>query len=402
MKNELKEILDIFKKAYIQRDLTQIDSFMDALFDKDENVIIVGTGSSEWCIGYEEVKEIFLGDWEYWGDVRINADEASIVPLGDTALIYTTGTVKYSFYSNNQVYAGYLDNVKRYFDEVSFDSKKPDKVKLTEINWRLCHSLNKWDGDERHYLWDLRISFILVKKESRWIIRQMQFSLPVVGHLPDLRFENLGYDIESFNSARNKIKEYSSNNSLVYKDEIVKWLQVFNNEYLKADKEIDIIASRYFTTNNPLIINTDKTAYSNKEEIKKMIGEHRGYYSEMKLDYDNCLISSNKEVVWMATHGIMKKVMSEELAFENTINKIKDIFTGNLADKDKLFNIRRSIANTLKENARGEEYSWPFRFEAVLIKEKQKWVFKYLQFSLPFNYYFEGKTEAASTLEKNN
>lgn len=396
--NELIEVLNIFEEAYIQRDVNKIDNFMDGLFHKDENIIIVGTGGSEWCIGYEEVKDIFLGDWEYWGDLRINADEASIIPLGNTALIYTTGTVKYSFYSNSDTYASYLDNVKKYFDEVSFDSKKTNKVKLTEINWKLCHLLNKWEGEKRDYLWDLRISFVLVKKESTWIIRQMQFSLPVVGHLPDLRMENGGYDIESFNASGEKMKGCSVNNTLAYKEEVVEFLQTFNNEYLEADKEIDIIASKYFAANNPLIINTDKNLYINQEEIKKLIESHRSCYDKMELDYENSLINSNEEVVWIATQGIIKKVISEDSAFENTINTIKDIFTSNLDDKDKLFNVRRRIADTLKENAKGEEYSWPFRLEAVLIKEKQSWVFKYLQFSLPFNYFYEGKTEAASII----
>ena len=368
---------------------------MEALFDKNENVIIVGTSCSELCLGYEEVKEIFLSDWEYWGDLRINADEATIIPLGNTALIHTTGTIKYSFYSNDDTYTRYLGYIKKYFDGVSFDSKKPNKVKLTEINWMLCHLLNKWDGEERHYLWDLRISFVLVKKESRWIIRQMQFSLPVVGYLPDVRIENIGYDIESFNAEENKMKEYSINNTLLYKDEILKLLKAFNNEYLKADKETDIIASKYFTAYNSLIVNTDKTVYSNQEEIKKLIENHRACYDEMKLDYENCLINSNEDVVWIATHGTMKKVISENSAFENTVNIIKNIFTSDIDDKDKLFNVRRRIADTLKENAKGEEYIWPFRFEAVLIREKQNWVFKYLQFSLPFNWFLEGKTEAA-------
>ena len=54
---------------------------------------------------------------------------------------------------------------------------------------------------ERDYLWDLGISLVLIKKETRWIIRQMQFSLPVVGHMPDVRIENSSDDaIDSFNN----------------------------------------------------------------------------------------------------------------------------------------------------------------------------------------------------------
>jgi len=397
--NELREVLNIFEEGYIQRDVNKVDSFMEALFDKNENVIVLGTSCGELCLGYEEVKDIFSGDWEYWGDLRIKADEATIMPLGNTALIHTTGTVKYSFYSNDDTYTRHLGYIKEYFDGVSSDSKKPNKAKLTEINWKLCHLLNKWDGEERHYLWDLRISFVLVKKESRWIIRQMQFSLPVVGYLPDMRIDNIGDDIENFNAEESKLKDYSINNTPTYNDETLKLLQDFNNEYLKADKEIDIIASKYFAANNPLIINTDKSFYSNQEEIKRLIENHRAYYDEMTLDYENCLVNSNEDVVWIVTHGTMKKVMSEENAFENTVDIIKNIFASDLNDKDKLFNVRRRIADTFKENARGEEYVWPFRLEAVLIREDENLVFKYLQFSLPFSWFLEGKTEASSILE---
>lgn len=399
--NELMEVLNIFQNAYVRRDVTTIDNFMDALFDKNENVIVLGTSGSELCIGYEEVRNIFLSDWEYWGDLRIKADEATIVPLENTALIYTTGTIKYSFNSKSDTYTRYLGYVKDYFDGTSPNSKKNDKVRLTEINWTLCHLLTQRNTVERDYLWDLRISFVLVKKETRWIVRQMQFSLPVVGHLPDVRIDNSSNDaINNFTNETKKMQEYSINNTPAYNDEMLKFLQDFNNEYLNTDKEIDMIKSKYFTAKSPLIINTDKAIYSNQEEIKKLVKNHRACYDEITLDYENCLVNSNEDVVWIVTHGTMKKVISEKNAFENTINIIENIFTSDLDDKEKLFNIRRRIAGTFKENAKGEDYIWPFRFEGVIIKEKNNWVFKYVQFSLPFNWILEEKTEAASILEK--
>ena len=123
--------------------------------------------------------------------------------------------------------------------------------------------------------------------------------------------------------------------------------------------------------NSPLIINTDNSIYSNQEEIKKLIGNHRLCYDEMTFDYENCLVNSNEGVVWIVTHGTMKKVISEENAFESTVNIIEDIFTSDVDDKEKLFKIRKRIAGTFKENARGEEYVWPFRFEAVLVKKRK-------------------------------
>ena len=394
--NELREVLNIFEQAYIERDINKVDSFMETLFDKDESVIVIGTSCGELCLGYEEVKDLFLGDWEYWGDLRIKNNQTTIVPIGNTALIHTTGTIKYSFNSKSDTYTRYLGYIKDYFDGVSSNSKKANKVKITEINWTLCHLLNQRNSVERDYLWDLGITLLLVRKEAKWIIRQMQFSLPVVGHMPDVRIENSSDDaINNFNSETKKMQEYSINNKPAYNNEMIKLIQNFNNEYINTDKGVDIIASKYFSDNNPLIINTDKAIYSNQNEIKQLIENHRGCYDEMALDYENCLVNSNEDVAWIVTHGTMKKVISEENAFENTVNIIKDIFASDVDDKEKLFRIRRKIAGTFKENAKGEEYVWPFRFEAVVIKEKDKWVFKYLQFSFPFNWILEGKTDAS-------
>lgn len=60
--NELKEILTVFNEGYIKRNINEIDSFMEKLFDKDESVTVIGTCDNEWCIGYDEVKDIFLSD----------------------------------------------------------------------------------------------------------------------------------------------------------------------------------------------------------------------------------------------------------------------------------------------------------------------------------------------------
>lgn len=286
--------------------------------------------------------------------------------------------------------------MKKYFDGVSLNSKKSNNVKLTEINWTLSHLLNQRNNLERNYLWDLRVSFVLIKKETRWIIKQMQFSLPVVGHMPDIRIDNSGnHALNNFNNEAKKMNEYSINNTQKYNDEILLLIKDFNMQYLDGNIAINKIANKYFAINNPLIINTDKSIYSNQKEIMQLIENHRACYDDMTLDYENCLINSNEDVVWVVSHGTMKKVISESSSFVNAINTIENIFTTDLDDKDKLFNIRRKIAGTFKENAKGEEYIWPFRFEAVIIREKDNWVFKYLQFSFSFDWSLEGKTDAS-------
>ncbi|WP_346937181.1 nuclear transport factor 2 family protein [Clostridium sp.] len=395
--NELKEILNVFNEAYIKRDINEIDSFMDKLFDKDESVTVVGTCDGEWCIGYEEVKDIFLSDWEYWGDLRVKVDEATVIELDNTAIIYTPGTVKYSFNSRSKTYTRYLGYIKEYFDESSDDSKKPNKVKLTEINWTLSHLLNQRDSIERDYLWDIRISFILTEKENRWIIKHMQFSFPVVGYLPEVREYDDSCDRDEVNKKIKELEEAYHKNMLM-KNEIIDLMKDFNSDYLDENMEINLIVDKYFSSNNILVANTDKDIFTSKDEIKKLIENQRECYDEMRLDSENSIVDFNGDTAWIVISGAMKKVISEEESFENTVNTIKDIFNKDLNDKEKLFNIRRRIAETFKENAKGEEYIWPFRLEGVLIKENNNWVFKYLQFAFPFYYILEGKTEAASLI----
>ena len=397
--NELREVLSIFNEGYVQRDINKIDSFMDKLFDKNERVNVIGTCEGEWCIGYDEVKDIFLSDWEYWGDLRVKVDEANIIELGNTAVIYTPGTVKYSFNSRSETYTRYLGYVKDYFDENSVNGKKSNKAKITEINWMLCHFLTQRDSIQRDYLWDIRISFVLIKKADKWVIKYMQFSFPVVGYLPEVRIED-SPNIDELKEKIEKLEACSGENKTI-KNEIINLIKNFNRDYLSKDIEVDDIVHRYFTSHSPFVANTNKEIFISKEEIKNLIENHRAYYDEIKLDNENCIVDFNEDVAWIVIRGTMKKVITEENALRNTVDIIKDIFERDLDDREKLFNIRRRIAETFKENARGEEYIWPFRLEGVLIKENNNWVFKYLQFAFPFNYFLEGKTEAASLIEEN-
>jgi hypothetical protein len=51
---------------------------MDELFIKEEGQLIIGTGSDEWCRGFEQSKELVESDWKYWGDVFIDTNASSV------------------------------------------------------------------------------------------------------------------------------------------------------------------------------------------------------------------------------------------------------------------------------------------------------------------------------------
>jgi len=99
------------------------------LFAKDEDVCIIGTaavhpGGYEWCTGIEEVKKLISDDWKIWGDLRVDIDNASISINENTAWVALKGTVT-----------------------------KTDALSL-------------------------RITAVLVKRNKKWLFKQIHFSYP--------------------------------------------------------------------------------------------------------------------------------------------------------------------------------------------------------------------------------
>jgi len=97
-KNEIKAVLVKFQEGYIKRDITLLESYINDLFVKDEDVCIIGTsavhpGGYEWCTSIEEVKKLISDDWKTWGDLRMDIDNTLISINENTAWVALKGTV---------------------------------------------------------------------------------------------------------------------------------------------------------------------------------------------------------------------------------------------------------------------------------------------------------------------
>lgn len=389
----MKEIISTFKEGYKSRDISKLDEFMDKLFDRKEKVLCVGTCQEELCLGYDEVREIFESDWQYWGDVSVKEDEAVVTGDENTKLIYLPSTVKYNFTTNEDKFESYLESVKEYFKEGTDESKKPDKEKLMEINWTLSHFLMNRDKPTRQYLWDLGISLVIVRKEGRWIVKYMQFSVPVRGFLPDVRYISKAYDNEDFH----RIKEYSLENQCIPDAETRKFLDDFDKNYLKEDKNSFI--EKYISKEDFFAVNTDGTIYKGINGAEAFLENNRNYFDTVEIDWSASYMEGNDGEQWVVAYGNFEKNLSEEKAIENARDKIKDILNSPMAAKDKLFNVRRSVADMLRGTSMGDKYVWPIRFEGLITRENGEIKFQYMQFSFPFQYYLEGKTEAAVRID---
>lgn len=102
------------------RDLKKINSFVKELFVEGKDTFVMGTGMSELYLGSEEVKELIEGDWEEWGDVKIDYENAHISIYGEVAWFATKGSVKYNFEDTPESHERHIDFIKSNIEDVSF------------------------------------------------------------------------------------------------------------------------------------------------------------------------------------------------------------------------------------------------------------------------------------------
>jgi ketosteroid isomerase-like protein len=175
--------LERFQEGYTRRDVARLDRFMD-LFADDAAVECLGTGGvfpgeEEWCLGREAIRTLIQSDWETWGDLELDVDEARIHVLGDVAWLSASGVVT-DDETREQSLADSLARMRWLLDQ----DLPADNTLSTIVREATGTLLELQQGTT--YIWPLRFTAVLVKKEGRWKFHQMQFSFPTVG-LPDVR-----------------------------------------------------------------------------------------------------------------------------------------------------------------------------------------------------------------------
>lgn len=153
-----------------------------ALFTPDAEVI--GTngirpGQGEWYLGRDAARELVLGDWKSWGDLRLDLDTASVHTRGAVGWIAATGTVTQTI--GSEEYAGFLAYVQQYIAE----SPLPAEEKLRYILRGAANTLYELSRGEQ-FVWPLRLTAVVMRDHGGWRFCQMCFSFPTT-HFPDER-----------------------------------------------------------------------------------------------------------------------------------------------------------------------------------------------------------------------
>jgi hypothetical protein len=149
-----RELLREFNIGYAKRDLSALDAFM-SLFGNDEKLEVVGIsgifpGNGTWRLGREAIRELVKADWEYWGQIAADVENACVEVLGDVAWLSTVATV------------------------TTFE----DTEESTQQNGGVTGDIHKVPtGDKR--VKSLRMTAVLVKREGQWRFQQLHFSFPI-------------------------------------------------------------------------------------------------------------------------------------------------------------------------------------------------------------------------------
>jgi len=345
----MKDIIDILtksQKGYDEKIPDNAPTLMSEIFSARQDLLTLGTGSTELCLGRDAVMELIRGDWNGgWGDFKIDIGNAKIESGGDAAWFYADCTVKYSFEDTEDKIKDWIGIIKK---TAEYKDGTP-KQNLSILNWMLGLRFHSHGSEKREYLWPSEFSGMMVKEDGAWKITTLHFAM-AKSNYPDERFEESVYD--------GAYRAYHTH----AKGIIVK------HEANKADYNV-----------LQLLKNLENEMANDTE------------FGSLYFDSEQVLAFDAGNFAWIAAIGTTKQTISEDEIFNRSIKEIEGLLDSDLPPQEQLLQVKRSIAYALKESAYGSEFTWPIRFTAVIEKTGNGYKFRHKHFSYPFQWIIEGK-----------
>lgn len=178
---EIRQLMQAFQEGYTRRDLDEVDPFMQ-LFTADAEVIGtngVRPGVDEWYTDRASARELVQGDWQGWGDLRLDWDTLSVRSRGEVGWVAASATVTQIIGAEN--YQAYLEFVKTFIDNPSLSAEQ----KLLHILRGGTNTVYELRRGEK-FVWALRLTAVVVREADGWKFAQMNFSFPTI-YFPDVR-----------------------------------------------------------------------------------------------------------------------------------------------------------------------------------------------------------------------
>lgn len=379
---EIRNLIRKFQQGYRERNLKNVNSFTEEIFLNSDDISILGTATGEVFVGFDDVRWLIKDDWESWGDVNIDCENAYISANDNIAWFSTYGSVKYIFEHTQERYDRYVHYIKA----IAEDSKLTPKQRVAFINWVLTLNYHQRNGQVREYFWPMGLSGVLVKKEYGWKVIHLHFSM-AMSNFPDERFENSKEYSDRYAEQRRIINKKCKNRKVT--EDIVDFLKDFETEFRKKENISDNLIRKYFNDNKTYVIGAENKWYEGIEDIKEFF--INSDMDNLSLDKENAIVYNSGKFTLVTVMGTLKQNFTENELINRSLEELDNLFESNLSSQEKLFAAQRSIAYVLKECATGISYTCPIRLTAVILNNENVPKFNYIHFSFPFYWIFEGK-----------
>ncbi|MCK5129026.1 MAG: nuclear transport factor 2 family protein [Clostridiales bacterium] len=176
MNEDIIKTFETFQEMYTLRDKDNIDVFM-MLFSDDDDVQMLGVGATvpdkyEWYRGKDEIKDIVLSDWTYWGAVHFDMSNIHITEKNDVAWFKLSATLE-QLPPHDAAWEFYANQMKELLDKENVIAH--DRIfEASHFGVRRLRERNLGIG----YQYNMVLTGVLVK-EGVWKFHTLHWSMPV-------------------------------------------------------------------------------------------------------------------------------------------------------------------------------------------------------------------------------
>ncbi len=124
--------------------------------------------------------------------------------------------------------------------------------------------------------------------------------------------------------------------------------------------------------------------FQGPKQIRSILEGDWEYWGDVTIDVEGAKITTHGDVAWLSTTGAVTQTSHHDKALVFYLEQMKSM----LEDPEVKPNMRLLEAThygmrRLWERQKGLGHAWPFVLTAVLIREKDRWLFHTLHWSMP-------------------
>lgn len=347
MQNQTKSLISNLNTCYQQREETTVDELFSSYFIQSPQPVIIGTSLGEICLNTEQSKELIRNDFLYWGQVALHTDNAQIIATEDASWFHASGTVTMEFSNDADTNKHFFSLIEKILHETSLTKER----RLTTINWLLAHYLSYRPSGTRQDAYPLHLTGCCRLLDNKAFFTYLHFSIPSTATTWYVRMEEAPYQTDYLHK---EIQGLRSVSQAPIAPELAQ-----NIKTLLHDPTSSLL------TGNCITLTAGLDQFNTAEAAVHYLRQQFGEADSIEIDINNGFSIAMPEMQMVVATGVMKFSQTPEQSY----NKLQKIIETQLLDEthstDALFNIRKHIANTLRENSVGNSYSLPFRIETL-------------------------------------